>query len=275
MKRRVLAAPYAVWAVVFTIVPLCMLLYYGVMVETADGMRFSLENIQKAFEPIYFKALLRSLRIAFVSTVICLVLAYPLAMILSNMRTGKSSVILLFVLPMWMNFLLRTYAWLSLLETNNGFINTVLRFLHLPTISIIGTQNAVILGMVYNFLPFMILPIYNSLVKIDPSLLEAAQDLGANEWIRFWRVIWPLSIPGVISGITMVFMPAVTTFVIPNLLGSGKVNLIGNVIEQQFLMAYNWHFGSSLSLVLMVLILISFGILQKVDPDHEEGGGLL
>jgi len=275
MKRRVLTAPYVVWAVLFTIVPLCMLLYYGVMVETADGMRFSLENIQKAFEPIYLKALLRSLQYAFISTVICLMLAYPLAMILSGLKSGKSSVILLFVLPMWMNFLLRTYAWLSLLETNNGFINTVLRFLHLPTISIIGTPNAVILGMVYNFLPFMILPIYNSLVKIDASLLEAAQDLGANEWTRFWRVIWPLTIPGVISGITMVFMPAVTTFVIPNLLGSGKVNLIGNVIEQQFLMAYNWHFGSALSLVLMVLILISMGILQKVDPDHEEGGGLI
>lgn len=275
MRRQWFAAPYAFWAILFTVIPLGMLLYYGLMAETADGVRFSLENIQKAFEPIYFKALTRSLQYAAISTMICLMLAYPLALILANSKSGKSSVIFVFVLPMWMNFLLRTYAWLSLLETNNGFLNTVLRFLHLPTLSIIGTPYAVILGMVYNFLPFMILPIYNSLIKIETSVLEAAQDLGANEWMRFLKVIWPLSLPGVVSGITMVFMPAVTTFVIPNLLGSGKVNLIGNVIEQQFLQAYNWYFGSSLSLVLMVMILISMGILQKVDPDHKEGGGLI
>lgn len=275
MKRQWFAAPYAIWAILFTVIPIGMLLYYGLMVETVDGLRFSLENIQKSFEPIYFKALMRSLQYAAISTLICLMLAYPLALILANSKSGRSSVIFVFVLPMWMNFLLRTYAWLSLLETNNGFLNTVLRFLHLPTLSIIGTPYAVILGMVYNFLPFMILPVYNSLIKIETSVLEAAQDLGANEWMRFSKVVWPLSVPGVVSGITMVFMPAVTTFVIPNLLGSGKVNLIGNVIEQQFLQAYNWYFGSSLSLVLMVMILISMGILQKVDPDFKEGGGLM
>jgi spermidine/putrescine transport system permease protein len=276
MSRKSLAFPYVFWAICFILVPLGMILYYGVTFEALDGtVRFSLSNLAKTFQPIYFNAFLRSIYFAFISTMICLILAYPLALILSGSGSSKNTFIFIFILPMWMNFLLRTYAWLSLLETNNGFLNTLLRFLNLPTLSIIGTPSAVILGMVYNFLPFMVLPIYNSLEKIDPRVLEAAYDLGANSMIRFRRVILPLSIPGVISGITMVFMPAVTTFVIPNLLGSGKVNLIGNIIEQQFLQSYNWYFGSSLSLFLMVFILISMGILQKIDRNEDLGGTLL
>lgn len=270
MLRKWLATPYILWAIVFTIVPLVMILIYGITIDDG-GMTFSLENILKAFKPIYFKALVRSIYYAFIATIICLVIAYPLALMLAEKRDAKNAVIFLFVLPMWMNFLLRTYAWLTILETNNGVLNTVLRFIGLPTISIIGTPSAIILGMVYNFLPFMILPIYNVLSKIDPFVLEAAYDLGANNLTRFRKVVLPLSIPGVISGITMVFMPAITTFVIPKLLGSGKINLIGNLIEQQFVQSYNWYFGASLSLVLMVFILVSMGILNRMDPGREGG----
>ena len=266
--KKWLATPYILWAIIFTLVPLGMILIYGVTTSVDGKMVFSMDNIIKVFDPIYFKAMVRSINYAAISTVICLILAYPLALILSEKKDAKSAIIFIFVLPMWMNFLLRTYAWLTILETNNGFLNTLLRFVNLPTLNIIGKPSAVILGMVYNFLPFMILPIYNVLSKIDPFVLEAAYDLGANQWTRFKKVIVPLSMPGVISGITMVFMPAITTFVIPNLLGSGKVNLIGNLIEQQFVQSYNWYFGASLSLVLMVFILISMSILNSLDPSE-------
>lgn len=269
--KKWLATPYIIWAFVFTLVPLGMILVYGVTKSVDGSITLSFENIAKAFEPIYFKALLRSINYAAISTVICLILAYPLALILSENKNAKTAVIFIFVLPMWMNFLLRTYAWLTILETNNGLLNTILRFLHLPTLNIIGTPSAVILGMVYNFLPFMILPIYNVLSKIDPFVLEAAYDLGANQWTRFKKIIVPLSMPGVISGVTMVFMPAITTFVIPNLLGSGKVNLIGNLVEQQFVQSYNWYFGASLSLVLMVFILMTMGILNRLDTSERRG----
>lgn len=274
MNRKWLATPYLIWMVIFILVPLFMILFYAFTMETPDGTVFTLEFIQKAFEPLYLNALVKSLMYAAISTIICLLLAYPLALILSRSQKKGASMLFLFILPMWMNFLLRTYAWLSLLETNNGFINTILRAIGLPPLDIIGTPNAIILGMVYNFLPFMILPIFNALNKIDPYVLEAAHDLGANNAQRFFRVIIPLSIPGVFSGITMVFMPAVTSFVIPNLLGSGKVNLIGNLIEQQFLATYNWGFGSSLSLVLMAVILVSMAIMNRMDADVEGGAGI-
>lgn len=272
MNRKWLVTPYLIWMVIFILFPLLMVLYYAFTKSSAEGTVFTLDFIQKAFEPLYFNALIKSLAYAGISTLICLVLAYPLALILSKKPGKGSSMLFIFILPMWMNFLLRTYAWLSLLETNNGFINVLLRAVGLPGLDIIGTPNAIILGMVYNFLPFMVLPIYNTLVKIDPYVLEAAHDLGANNTQRLIKVIMPLSIPGVFSGITMVFMPAVTSFVIPNLLGSGKVNLIGNLIEQQFLMTYNWGFGASMSIVLMVIILISMGIMNRLDGDSREGG---
>lgn len=274
MNRKWLATPYLVWMVIFILVPLFMILYYAITKSTPDGTVFTMEFIQKAFEPLYFNALLKSLQYAAIATIICLLLAYPLAFILSKSNGKGTSMLFIFILPMWMNFLLRTYAWLSLLETNNGVLNTVLRWIGLPALEIIGTPNAIILGMVYNFLPFMVLPIFNALNKIDHSILEAAHDLGANDFERFVRVIFPMSISGVVSGITMVFMPAVTSFVIPNLLGSGKVNLIGNLIEQQFLATYNWGFGASLSLVLMVVILLSMGIMNRLDSDVEGGAGI-
>ena len=203
----------------------------------------------------------------------CLILAYPLAMILTAKHVSHQSfIVLIFILPMWMNFLLRTLAWQTLLE-KTGVINSVLSFLHLPALNIINTPYAIVLGMVYNFLPFMVLPLYNSLTKIDPSVVNAARDLGANGLQTFLRVIFPLSIPGVISGITMVFVPALTTFVISNLLGGSKILLIGNVIEQEFTQASNWHLGSGLSIVLMVFILINM-ILTAVFDKQGEGTAL-
>lgn len=263
MLKKWLSAPYILWSIVFTLLPLLLILIYGITVQD-DGLSFSLVNIQKVFTPIYFKALLRSINYALIATLICLLLAYPLAMILSEQAHKSTTMIFIFILPMWMNFLLRTYAWLSILETNSGVLNTILRALKLPALEMIGTPSAIILGMVYNFLPFMILPIYNVLSKIDPFVLEAANDLGANAITQFRKVVLPLSLPGVISGITMVFMPAVTTFVIPKLLGNGKINLVGNLIEQQFVQSYNWYFGASLSLVLMAFILFSMAILNRV-----------
>ena len=191
-------------------------------------------------------------------------------MILSQKQVNQTSfIVLIFILPMWMNFLLRTLAWQTLLE-KNGVINSVLSFLHLPALEIINTPYAIILGMVYNFLPFMVLPIYNVLIKIDRNVINAARDLGANSVQTFWKVIFPLSIPGVISGITMVFVPALTTFVISDLLGGGKILLIRNVIEQSFKQNSNWHVGSGLSLVLMVFIIASMALVAKYD--NEDGG---
>lgn len=274
MNRKWLAAPYLVWMVIFIVVPLVMIFYYAFTAKDAGGLRFTFEHLIKAFDSKYLIALWKSLLYAFIATVICLVLAYPLALILAKHSKGGSVTLFIFILPMWMNFLLRTYAWLSLLETNNGLLNTFLRALHLPVLDIIGTPSAIVLGMVYNFLPFMVLPIYNSLAKIDKSVMEAAYDLGANDFQRLLRVTIPLSMPGVMSGITMVFMPAVTSFAIPNLLGNGKVNLIGNIIEQQFLLTYDWGFGAALSLVLMIMILISMAVMQRSDEDMEGGAGL-
>ena len=196
-------------------------------------------------------------------------MAYPLAMILSEKNVSQSSfIVLIFILPMWMNFLLRTMAWQTLLE-KTGVINSILNFLHLPSLEIINTPYAIILGMVYNFLPFMVLPIYNVLIKIDKDVVNAARDLGANPVQTFLKVTLPLSLPGVISGITMVFVPALTTFVISDLLGGGKILLIGNVIEQSFKQNSNWHVGSGLSLVLMVFIVASMALVAKYDKDGE------
>jgi spermidine/putrescine transport system permease protein len=274
MNRKWLATPYLIWMVIFIVIPLLMIFYYAFTVSDSSGTRFTLEHMMKSFDRIYMVAIGKSLLYAVISTVICLLLAYPLALILIKRSSGGSAMLFIFILPMWMNFLLRTYAWLSLLETNNGLINTVLRALHLPVLDIIGTPKAIILGMVYNFLPFMVLPIYNALAKIDKSVMEAAYDLGANDMKRLLKVTIPLSMPGVMSGITMVFMPAMTSFVIPNLLGSGKVNLIGNMIEQQFLMTYDWGFGAALSFVLMIIILISMSIIQRNDGEMEGGAGI-
>ena len=225
--------------------------------------------------PLYFKIFGRSLLLAVLSTVVCLLIGYPVAYIVSKMPEHKRNlVIMLFILPMWMNFLLRTYAWLPILG-KNGIVNNFLGIFGIEPIQFLYTNGAIMLGMIYNFLPFMILPIYTVLSKIDTNLINAASDLGANKKQIFAKVIFPLSIPGVISGITMVFMPAVSTFVIPRLLGGGKDMLIGNVIEQQFTTLSDWHFGSALAIILMILILISMAIMSRFDGEQTEGGGRL
>ena len=264
--KRLLAGPYLFWSVSFIIIPLLMIFYYGL--TDKDGA-FTLLNIANITTPENLKALGLALLLSFVSTVVCLLLAYPLAMILSNLGVNQSSfIVLIFIQPMWMNFLLRTLAWQNLLE-KNGVINVILDFLNLPALEIINTPYAIVLGMVYNFLPFMVLPIYNVLAKIDKDVIAAARDLGANNVQTFLRIILPLSVPGIISGITMVFVPALTTFVISDLLGGSKILLIGNVIEQEFKQGSNWHVGSGLSLVLMIFIIISMALIAKYDKDGE------
>ncbi|MBD5494268.1 MAG: ABC transporter permease [Lachnospiraceae bacterium] len=263
-KSKLLAAPYTLWSALFIIIPLCMIIYYGVTDKTGA---FTLENITAIASIGHARALWRSILLSIISTVLCFVLAYPLAMILTNMKGGQYGfIILIFILPMWMNFLLRTLAWQTLLE-KRGVINSILSFLGLPNMHIINTPYAIILGMVYNFLPFMVLPLYNALSKIDENVINAAKDLGANKIQTFFHVILPLSVPGIISGITMVFVPALTTFVISTLLGGSKVLLIGDVIEQEFTQASNWHLGSGLSIILMVFIIINMIITSLFDKE--------
>lgn len=265
-KIQWLSAPYILWAAAFIIIPLLMVFYYGF---TDKKNHFTISNITAITSPEHSKALFLALLLAFISTVICLLIAYPLAMILANMG-GKSDryIVFIFILPMWMNFLLRTMAWQTLLE-NEGVINTVLSFMHLPKLAIINTPYAIILGMIYNFLPFMVLPLYNSISKVDKNLINAARDLGANAVQTFFKITLPLTVPGIISGITMVFVPSLTTFVVSDLLGGSKILLIGNVIEQEFTLNSNWHLGSGLSVVLMIFIIISMIITAIFDKDGE------
>ncbi|OPF51949.1 ABC transporter permease [Clostridium baratii] len=274
-KKSLAAYPYIIWSAIFIVVPLLMILFFSLTIDTDTGYQFSLENFQRLMNPLYFKIFGRSLLLAVLSTVVCLLIGYPVAYIVSKMPENKRNlVIMLFILPMWMNFLLRTYAWLPILG-KNGIVNNFLGIFGIEPIQFLYTNGAIMLGMIYNFLPFMILPIYTVLSKIDTNLINAASDLGANKKQIFAKVIFPLSIPGVISGITMVFMPAVSTFVIPRLLGGGKDMLIGNVIEQQFTTLSDWHFGSALAIILMILILISMAIMSRFDGEQTEGGGRL
>ena len=250
----------------FVIVPLCMVFYYGL---TDKSGAFTFDNILAIATAEHSKALWEALKLSVISTVICLLLAYPLAMILRGRGSSASGfIVFIFILPMWMNFLLRTMAWQTLLE-RNGVINGILAWLHLPKQNLINTPAAIVLGMVYNFLPFMVLPIYNVLAKIDDNTINAAKDLGANTLQTLFFIWLPLSLPGIISGITMVFVPSLTTFVISDLLGGSKILLIGNVIEQEFTKGNNWHLGSDLSLVLMVFILISMAMIAKYDKNGE------
>ena len=273
MKRNWLAYPYILWILVFVLFPMVLVLGYGVVVKTDTGFALTLQHLQRVFEPIYLKVIWRSIVLAFISTVICLFLGYPVAMILANQNFKQRNVFLaLIVIPMWMNFLARTYAWMSLLE-KNGLVNRLLSFLGLPNLNILYTDYAVVLGMVYNFLPFMILPIYAVLSKTDRSLIEAAEDLGATPSVIFRRITFPLSLPGVFAGIIMVFLPAVTTFAISRLLGGGHYMLIGNLIEQQFLTTQDWSFGAALSTVLLIGILLIMKVLGRYERDS--GGGVL
>ena len=263
---RLVAAPYYLWAILFIIAPLVFVIIYAF---TDSNNNFTTENFTKLFGDGSMKVFFLSLAFAFIATLVCLVIAYPLAYIITKApKKRQNSLLMLFMLPMWMNFLLRTYAWLNLLD-DGGILFNICRSLGLPTFSVVGTNAAIVMGMIYNFPPFMVLPLFNVLTKIDENVLNAARDLGANSVQVFFKVTLPLSLPGIISGVTMVFVPSLTTFAISDLLGARKIMLIGNIIEQEFSTADNWHLGSGLSLVLMVFILISMAVLEHYDKNGE------
>jgi spermidine/putrescine transport system permease protein len=265
--------PLYVWVFFFVIAPLVIIAFYGLTVETDKGLVLSFENFKRFADITYINVFMRSLKIALLSTAICLVLGYPVAYILSTRALRqKSFLLLLFLLPMWMNFLLRTYSWLTLLE-NSGLINRLIESLGLPKAQLLYNEDAVVLGTVANFLPFMIMPIYITLVKLDSSQLEAAADLGANPFNRFVKITLPFSVNGILSGISMVFVPSVTTFVISQLMGGGKFPLIGDIIERQFRVVDDWHFGATISLVIMVVVLLFMYTINKGDVENQSGEG--
>ncbi len=275
---RSMAYPYVVWAFVLIVIPMLMIAMYA-FTERGNSVitfRLTLDNFKVFFsDAVFINIMKRSFYIALVTTVICILLGYPAAYIAANLGSEKNRMmmVILITIPTWINMLVRTYAWLGILQ-DNGLINSALRALGLPAIKIIQTDFAVIFGMVYNFIPFMILQIYTSLTKMDKSYIEAAQDLGANRLQSFIKITLPLSLPGIISGITLVFLPAVSSFFIPKLLGGGKYVLIGNVIENQFLTAGNWNFGSALSLIMAVIIVFLMWLTKKADRDPNAEGGL-
>ena len=293
IKRSLFAAPYSLWMIIFTLLPCVLIAYYAL--TDANG-HFTLDNFRSFWDSnhlmrenlrsvagdevaatvargsVNVDTLVYSLWMAFLCTAISLILGYPAALFMADrhMKLG-STLVVLFIIPMWMNFLLRTIAWMSLLE-DNGLINAFLQWIGIGRVQLMYNQEAVLLGMIYNFLPFMVFPVYTSLSKLDPKLSEAAQDLGCNEFRTLLKVTMPLSLPGVISGITMVFMPSVTTFFIPRVLGGGNTRMFGDLIESTFLKAGDWNLGSALSLIMMILILISLSILRKADPNGEGSG---
>lgn len=273
-NKKATVTPFASWMVVFVLVPMALVVYYAF--TTAEGT-FTFENLKWIYT--YKSTMLLSLKLAVIATCVCLLLAYPIAYSMS--RAGEKiqrNASLIVMLPMWMNFLVRTYSWMTILE-NNGLINSALRAIlgsEFDGLQLINNRGAIVLGMVYNFLPYMILPIYTSLTKIDNSLLEAARDLGSNGFNVFKRVILPLSVPGIISGITMVFIPSISTFIISRILGGGKDFLIGDLIEDYFLGnsgVVNYNIGAALSMVLMVLILIATFFMNHFDKDAKTSGG--
>lgn len=270
-----LVYPYGIWITMFVVVPMLLIVLYA-FVTTEDGsvmnFQFTLDNFREFFDPLFLNVLLKTFTLALITTSICFVLGYPMAYFIAKSKIkNRTTLLLLITLPMWINMLIRTYAWMTILG-DNGLINSILSFFGFGPVTLLYTDFAVILGMVYNFLPFMILPIYTSLSKIDNSLIEASSDLGANSFQTFRRIVFPLSLPGIVSGVIMVFMPSLSTFVIPRLLGGGQYVLMGNLIETQFITIGNWNFGSAISLIMFALIFISMLVLSKFDKDMTEGG---
>ena len=272
--ERLCLGPYSAWAVLFIVVPLLFVAYYAF---TDNDFRFTTENITRFFTATsqitdddgairevrtYLLIFGRSLKLAVISTLICLLMGYPAAYIIarSSPRTQKVMITLIMI-PMWMNFLIRTYAWMTILQ-DTGILNSALSLLHIPTVHIIGTESAVVIGMVYDYFPYMILPIYSIMAKMDVKLLEAARDLGCNGFGVLRRVIWPLSLPGVISGVTMVLIPSISTFYISQKLGNGKFYLIGDAIEGQYA-ANNLHFAAAIAFILMVVLLAAMAFMQR------------
>ncbi|MBR3849179.1 MAG: ABC transporter permease [Oscillospiraceae bacterium] len=269
MKQfRRITYPYLLWILVMICAPMLLILLYAFTIEGNDvaSVKFSLSNFARfVSDPVFIDVLLRSLYIALVTTVICVLLGYPLAYFLAKLPEWQNVLmILLITMPTWINMLVRTYAWMGILQ-DNGVINSILGWFGIGPVKMIHTSFAVILGMVYNFIPFMILQIHTSLRKMDKSLLEAASDLGASRAMAFLRVTLPLSMPGVISGITLVFLPAVSSFFIPRLLGGGQFVLVGNVIESQFLTSGDWNFGSAISLIMAIIIILSMWLTRRAE----------
>lgn len=265
MKSRSLAAPYLVWMVLFTIVPLAIVAYFA-FTDSQTG-EFTLKNISNLGN--YMPILIKSIWLALISSVICLIIGYPVAYYIAGCReTAQRFLYMLIMLPMCISFLLRTLAWVALTE-DTGIINNLITALGMEPLPLIRNNGAVVLGMVYNYLPYMIMPLYTVIMKIDKHLVEAAEDLGCNGANVFKRLILPLSVPGIISGFTMVFVPAVSTFYISQKLGSSGTTLIGDVIESQFKTAYNPNLGAALSLVLMVMIFVCIGVMNRFSDDEE------
>ena len=265
MKRSFFAWPYVVWMIVFTVLPLLFVAYYGFTDATGA---LSLDNWREFFTSGDLRTLWLSVRLALECTAVC----YPAAAFLAGKDMSRyKTLFVLILLPMWMNFLLRTYAMRTMLQ-DNGLINAFFEAVGIGRKQMLYTEGAVLLGMVYNYLPFMILPIYTCMKKMDRRVVEAAEDLGANPLQVFCKVSLPLSVPGIVSGITMVFMPAVTTFAISKLLGGGMTFLIGDMIENMFMTLKNWQYGSTISMILLVVIIASVALLRKVDPDNQGGG---
>lgn len=269
------ASAYIVWAILFIVLPLVLVLFMsfnGASSMSMGDYRFSAEQFARFFQPLYLRILWRSVALATLSTAACLLVGYPAAYAISRTKPKTSSMlILLFVIPMWMNFLLRTYAWITLLG-RNGVLNKVFHLIGLGPFDMMYNQGAILMGMIYNFLPFMVLPIYTILQKTDRSYLEAAQDLGANPATAFLKVTLPLSLPGIYSGILMCFIPALSTFVISSLLGGNKYYLVGNIIEQQFRLTGNWPFGSAIAVVLIAILLIMLFVFRQIGDKESKGG---
>jgi spermidine/putrescine transport system permease protein len=269
---RTFVQPYLFWMSIFIVVPMLLIVFYAFTTSGNDiiSFRFTLDNFLKFSEPIFLRVLLRSLSIAMLTTLISIVLGYPVAYLISQTSERvQTLLILLITIPMWINMLVRTYAWIGILS-ENGLINSFMNWLGLPTLNLMYTDFAVILGMVYNFLPFMILSIYTVLAKLDKALIQASYDLGANKTQTFLKIVLPLSVPGIISGITLVFLPAVSTFVIPRFLGGGNFVLIGNLIETQFITVGEWNFGSAISMIMASVIMLTMFITKRFDQDIEE-----
>ena len=270
LMKKLTASPYLVWSAIFIIVPLIFVLIYSV---TDGNGNFTLQYISDIGK--YKDVMLNSIWLGFIATVISLVIAYPLAYIMARTTANvQRTMMILVMLPMWMNLLIRTYSMMILMQ-DTGIINSVLTALDLPNLHMINTQGAVVLGMVYNYIPYMILPLYSIMAKMDMNLIEAAGDLGANKLVTFKNVILPLTLPGIASGFTMVFVPSVSTFYISKKLGGNTFSLIGDVIEMQFKSANNYNLGAALSLVLMVLIIICMMVMNRFTGDDDDGGVLI
>ncbi len=267
-----LTYPYILWIAAMIVIPMLLIVLYAFTKQGNDvaTLQFTLENFIRFFTDVDFLSTLWiSLKIAFLTTILCILIGYPIAYLIAKSKPKQRNLyILLITLPMWINMLVRTYAWIGILS-DNGLINYVLQLLGFEPQKLLYTDFAVVLGMVYNFIPFMILQIESSLAKLDNSLLDAANDLGADRFHRFMRVTLPLSLPGVISGITLVFLPAVSSFVIPKLMGGGGYMLIGNVIENQFITVGEWNFGSAISMIMACIIMISMYITRKLDKSDD------